>query len=280
MIIDHRKEKFDLYFTSPAMFRHYVAMRMDEPRWAEAESTRRKGLGRPVCREVLQPVLKNKKLTAKAKSMILCMINQTAPTSEWLKKHGWAEGAACQICGQEATWEHVLQGECSKETALSENVLEAVRAHPPSPDNGRKWEGVKSYINGVEICGADLKQVLVEGCEIYTDGSAVQVRFQSIAHAACAAVQWDKEGGFRVLQMQVPECWPQTAVCAEFLAVTMVAEHLFKHKVNEATIVTDCQAVQSLFYNRNAMGYRVKFAGPGKAPSWPRSVASRSAKLI
>ena len=181
VIIDHKKEEFDLYFTSPAMFRHYVAMRMDELRWAEAESARRIGLGRPVCREVLQPGLKHKKLTAKARSMILCMINQTIPTSEWLKKHGWAEGAECQICGQEATWEHVLQGECSKETPLNEHVIEAVRAHPPKPDNGRHWEGVKSYINGVEICGADLKQVLVEGCEIYTDGSAVQVRFQSIA---------------------------------------------------------------------------------------------------
>ena len=239
------------------MFKHDVAMRMDELRWAEAESARRDGIGGPVCREVLQPVLKNKKLTAKAKSMILCMINQTIPTSEWLNKHGWAEGAECQICGQEATWDHVLQGACCKDTPLREDSLKAVRAHPPKPDNGRQWDGVESLINGVEYCGADLKQVLVEGCEIW---------FQSIGHVACAAVQWDKEGGLRVLQMQVPVCWPQTAVCAEFLVVTMVAAHLFQHKVKGATIVTDCQAVQSLFYNKDAMGYRVKFAGAWKGP--------------
>ena len=266
MIIDHKKEEFDLYFTSPAMFKHYIAKRMDDLRWAEADTARRDRLGGPVCREVLQPVLKNKKLTAKAKSMILCMINKTIPTSEWLTNHGWADGAECQLCGQEATWEHVMKGACCKDTPLREDAWKAVRAHPPKPDNGRHWDGVKSFINGVEYCGADLKQVLVEGCEIYTDGSAVQVRFQSIAHAACAAVQWDKEGGFRVLQMQVPADWPQTAVCAEFLAVTMVAAHLFQHKVKGATIVTDCQAVQSLFYNKDAMGYRVKFGGAWKGP--------------
>ena len=159
-----------------------------------------------------------------------------------------------------------MRGACDENTPLREDAWKAVRAQPPKPDNGRYWDGVESFINGVEFCGSDLKQVLAEGCEIYTDGSAVQVRFQSIAHAACAAVQWDKEGGFRVLQMQVPPDWPQTAVCAEFLAVTMVAAHLFRHKIKGATIVTDCQAVQSMFYNKDAMGYRVKFAGAWKGP--------------
>ena len=106
----------------------------------------------------------------------------------------------------------------------------------------------------------------------------MQVRFQSIAHAACAAVQGDKERGFRVLQMQVPPQWPQTAVCSEFLAITMVAKHLFRHKTKDATIVADCQEVQSLFYNNNAMGYKAKFAGAWKGPRWqvfPRSISAR-----
>lgn len=270
VIMNHKKQEFDLYFTSPAMLKHYIAKRMDVLRWAEADLWRRNYLGGPVWRDVVQPVLKNKKLTAKAKSMILCMINQTIPTSEWLKKHGWPEGAECQICGKEATWDHIMKGSCEENNPLEERIREdawkAVRAQPPPPDNGRYWDGVKSFIDGDEFCCSDLKQVLVEGCEIYTDGSAVQVRFQSIAHAACAAVQWDKEGGFRVLKMQVPPEWPQTAVCEEFLAVIMVAKHLFLHNIKGATIVTDCQAVQSLFYNKDAMGYRVKFAGAWKGP--------------
>ena len=109
-------------------------------------------------------------------------------------------------------------------------------------------------------------QVFVEGCEIYTDGSAVQTRFKPIAHAACAAVQWDTEGVFRCLKYQVPRDWPQSAVCSEFLAFKKVADHLATHKIKGATVVTDCQAVQTLFYNSEMMGYKVKFAGAWKGP--------------
>ena len=109
-------------------------------------------------------------------------------------------------------------------------------------------------------------KIFVEGCEIYTDGSAVQTRFKPIAHAACAAVQWDKQGVCRALKFQVPQDWPQSAVCSEFLAVKTVADQLATHNVKEATVVTDCQAVQTLFYNNEMMGYRVKFAGAWKGP--------------
>ena len=55
-------------------------------------------------------------------------------------------------------------------------------------------------------------------------------------------------------------------MCSEFLAVKTVADQLATHKVMNATIVTDCQAVQTLFYNSEMMGYKVKFAGAWKGP--------------
>ena len=110
-------------------------------------------------------------------------------------------------------------------------------------------------------------KIFVEDCEIYTDRSEVQTRFKPIAHAACAAVQWDKQGIFRCLKFQVPKDWPQSAVCSEFLAVKTVADQLASHNIMDATIVTDCHAVQTLFYNSEIMGYKVKFAVPGRARS-------------
>ena len=87
-------------------------------------------------------------------------------------------------------------------------------------------------------------QVSGEACEIYADGSAVQVRFKSIAHAPCSAAQFEKDVSFRVLKMQVPPDWPKTVVASEWSAVTIAAKHLSNHQIKNATIVTLCQAVQ------------------------------------
>ena len=146
----------------------------------------------------------------------------------------------------------------------------------PKPEHGGFVDEVQGYIDGVlQPPGT---QIFVEECEIFTDGSAVQARFRPMAHAACAAIQWDKEDKLRILKYQVPPEWPewpQTAVCAEFLAVAKVAEHLAAHDLKDAVVITDCQAVQTLFYNSEMIRYRIKFVGHGKAPSLVASRKSR-----
>ena len=111
----------------------------------------------------------------------------------------------------------------------------------PESEQGHFFDSAQGRVDGV--LQPENGQVLGEECETYTDGSAGQVRFQSIAHAPCPAAQLEKDVSFSVLKMQVPPDLPKTGVASELSAVTTVAKHLSNHQIKNATIVNVCQAV-------------------------------------
>ena len=112
----------------------------------------------------------------------------------------------------------------------------------PESEQGRFFDSVQGRIDGV--LQPENGQVLGEECETYTDGSAVQVKFKSIAHAPCPAAQLEKDISFRELKMQAPPDWPKTVVASELSAVTIVAKRVSNRQIKNATIVTVCQDVR------------------------------------
>ena len=86
-IKNHKGEEFDLYFATPAMLKHKIAERMDDIRWERAQAVLKCQCLGDVNRELVQPILRSKKIGSATKSMILCLFNLAVPTDEWLNTY-------------------------------------------------------------------------------------------------------------------------------------------------------------------------------------------------
>ena len=68
------------------MLKYKIAERLDDIRWERAQAVLKCQCLGDVNRELVQPILRSKKIGSATKSMVLSLFNLTTPTDEWLKK--------------------------------------------------------------------------------------------------------------------------------------------------------------------------------------------------
>ncbi len=263
-IIKTNGQTIDLTCHSPAMLKFYIKRAYDCVREKEATD---KIVSRgnwphdsPPAWSTIRRFLRSTKVGKDHKEAILQLMYGTTPHSHWLWSHGWQISPTCNLCKKHIDNTHLLGG-CSE--------------MPPQNTDLRNWSdrliqrkippklatkpGYQCYIDGKpvawELFHFDMNM------PIYTDGSAKHVQLPEIAVCAAAAWQVDSQGFFRVVVFQVPQGAPQSAIMAEFRALSIAVKALVAGE-GKAHIVSDCQSVITAATSRFKIDHpNSKFAG-------------------
>ena len=165
-------------------------------------------------------------------------------------------------CGETDNLNHWL-GHCPARTSHQEphsstraHILHTLSWQPP-PVPSRPYGQPKCFIDGESVCPGTF--TWHPGSPIYTDGSCLFANIRILAVASCAAVQI--EPVLRTIQYSLPECFPQSAVASEHVAVVLAVGKLIAG--DTADIVSDCQAVVSGVHHPDhiRLGYRNPMGG-------------------
>jgi hypothetical protein len=243
-IISMNDQRLDLTTQSPAMLKHYIRRAYESLRDQEATAkiTSRGHWTHdtPPAWGIIRRFLKSKKVERAHKETILQLMYGTTPHQQWLWVHGWKVSPTCDLCNKHIDDAHVLKG-CGE--------------LPPQEGNFRNWSirlrqkkvpakldtknGFQCFIDGKAV---DWENFYFDiAMPIYTDGSAKNVQLPEIAVCAAAAWQVDSRGVYRVVVFQMPQGSPQSAIMAEFKALSIAIRALPEN--GNAHIVSDCQSV-------------------------------------
>jgi hypothetical protein len=132
------------------------------------------------------------------------------------------------------------------------------------PQTGRDKTRIRCYINGFLTNFCDF--AFRVGSIIYTDGSAKHIRWKGVDVASAAAYQICPDGTQLHMTIQLPRDTPQSAVAAEFMAVSIACMRM-PPCGGKVIIAADCQAVVTAFQDLTRFdNYSFKFAGLFRVP--------------